>query len=112
MKAALKVCSVLMLAAAIGWVLFSGQKAAVKSRPLLSVRFDHADHTATSCVACHHNFADSTGPGSCYSCHKYTDDIALEIESMFHNFCRDCHVERKSYGEDAGPLRQCSHCHD
>ena len=79
--------------------------------PLLPVIFEHGDHTETECVECHHNFIDNTGGGTCYNCHKYSPEIAGEIEKMFHDFCFDCHVTQRLTGEDSGPMRECAGCH-
>lgn len=84
---------------------------AVLQRPQLPVAFEHADHQATPCADCHHNFVDDTGGGACYNCHKLTPELAADIEQQFHTFCRDCHLQVRLRGEDAGPLRQCSGCH-
>ena len=79
--------------------------------PLLPVTFAHADHTAHNCAACHHNFTDSTGQGFCYDCHKTDQDIADDMEPMFHGLCQDCHVELALQGKPHGPVRACQQCH-
>jgi Zn finger protein HypA/HybF involved in hydrogenase expression len=81
------------------------------SRPLIHVNFEHADHKATQCVMCHHDYLDNSGSGTCYSCHKLDLEIAHDIEDMFHTLCRDCHIETRMKGETAGPVRQCKSCH-
>jgi len=78
---------------------------------LIPVQFDHADHGTTQCIDCHHNFVDDTGGGTCYNCHKYEEDIAADMEKMFHNFCFDCHVQTRMEGEESGPMRECKGCH-
>jgi len=83
----------------------------VPSEPLLTVAFEHIDHTETQCADCHHNFIDKTGGGTCYNCHKYTPEIAADIEKTFHDFCFACHVARRKEGEESGPMRACSGCH-
>lgn len=80
-------------------------------QPLLAVVFDHADHQATACALCHHNFVDNTGGGTCYNCHKYAADITADMETMFHNFCFGCHVNTRLEGEESGPMRECGGCH-
>ena len=80
-------------------------------RPLLPVAFEHADHSDTACADCHHNFVDDTGGGTCYNCHKYAEDIAADMQSLFHDFCFGCHVQKRIAGDDAGPMRACGGCH-
>lgn len=84
----------------------------IRTHELLPVAFEHLDHSAEKCVVCHHNYEDDTGFDSCYSCHKHEPDVALEIESMFHDFCRDCHIEKALAGEASGPFRVCGECHN
>lgn len=78
---------------------------------MLAVNFAHADHTQQRCLACHHNFADDTGIGLCFDCHKSDPDIAADIEPHFHNLCRDCHQQEQLQGRDHGPVRSCIACH-
>ncbi len=78
---------------------------------LIPVLFDHADHSTSQCIECHHNFVDDTGGGTCYNCHKYTEDIAADMEKMFHDFCFGCHVQTRLEGEESGPMRECKGCH-
>jgi hypothetical protein len=85
------------------------QNAAEKA--LIPVAFDHADHSTAQCVECHHNFVDDTGGGTCYNCHKYAEDIAADMEKMFHDFCFGCHVKTRMEGEASGPMRECMGCH-
>ena len=84
----------------------------IRGAELLPVAFEHLDHTDEKCVLCHHNFQDDTGFDSCYSCHKHDPTVALEIQTMFHDFCRDCHIEKAQRGEVSGPFRACSQCHN
>ncbi|MFT4584460.1 MAG: hypothetical protein ACI915_005005 [Gammaproteobacteria bacterium] len=84
----------------------------IRTAPLLPVAFEHLDHRSEKCTLCHHNYIDDTGYDSCYSCHKNEIDIALYIESMFHDFCRDCHIEKAQLGEASGPFRICAECHN
>jgi hypothetical protein len=105
--AAAAVCTLLALAyAAHGW-----RQEAIARSPQLPVAFEHLDHNRVPCADCHHNFVDDTGGGACYNCHKLTPEIAADMQTMFHDFCRDCHVRTRLAGGDAGPLRQCSLCH-
>ncbi len=83
----------------------------VSQQSLLPVGFEHFDHAEQQCADCHHNFLDDTGGGACYNCHKMSEEINREMESMFHDFCRGCHIEKRLEEEDSGPLRECSGCH-
>jgi len=81
-------------------------------RPMLDVAFEHSKHKDEPCANCHHNYTDgSAGSGGCYDCHKYTEEISVQMEEIFHSFCRDCHINKAIQQLDAGPLRQCSLCH-
>tara|TARA_R110002096_G_scaffold312853_1_gene507138 strand:- start:9511 stop:9876 length:366 start_codon:yes stop_codon:yes gene_type:complete len=84
----------------------------IRAHDLLPVAFEHLDHGDEKCVVCHHNYEDDTGFDSCYSCHKHDASVALEIEPMFHDFCRDCHIEKAQAGEASGPFRVCGECHN
>ncbi len=108
--------ALLLLVAALalllgGWSLGEYRERALAQRPLLPVAFEHSDHAGQPCADCHHNFVDGTGGGACYYCHKMDPEINQQIETMFHDFCRGCHVETRHTGEDAGPLRNCADCH-
>src|SRR5262245_50293260 len=103
------IVSIVSLAAAL--IASVARPAMVESRPLLPMTFAHLDHREVNCVFCHHNFTDDTGSGLCIDCHKQNVDIRAEIEPMFHDMCRDCHVSKQADGEDAGPVRQCKDCH-
>ena len=83
----------------------------IVTHPVLPVDFVHADHITVGCIDCHHNFNDETGTGDCYFCHKNDPAVASRMQSMFHEFCRGCHLEKAQAGEDGGPLRVCSDCH-
>lgn len=89
----------------------NGRRDAVETRPLLPLTFAHVDHRSVNCIACHHNFVDSTGQGLCIDCHKTNAKVRLDIEPMFHTLCRNCHVAKRTAGEDAGPVRRCTDCH-
>jgi Class III cytochrome C family len=78
----------------------------------LHAYFPHEKHRTVNCIACHHNFVDKTGAGSCFDCHRSTrHDLPQASEATFHEFCRDCHrnlaIERSKHG----PVRECSGCH-
>lgn len=90
---------------------FARRQTAMLQRPLLPVAFEHIDHNEQPCADCHHNYVDDTGGGACYNCHKLTPELAPEMESMFHHFCRGCHVEKRMHAQESGALRQCSLCH-
>ena len=83
----------------------------IATAPILPVKFDHADHGSVNCLECHHNYVDDSGEGYCYLCHKTDITIAADIEEMFHDLCRDCHVTKSSEGEKSGPVRRCVDCH-
>lgn len=95
----------------LAYIIYTWRLEAIVQHPQLPVAFEHADHRKVPCADCHHNFIDETGGGACYNCHKLTPEIAADMEAMFHDFCRDCHVRTRTAGEDSGPLRQCSLCH-
>ena len=88
------------------------RETSIRTNPVLPVAFEHRDHTAEKCVYCHHNYADDTGFDSCYSCHKHEPSVAREMQHMFHEFCRSCHVERALAGDASGPFRRCQECHN
>ncbi len=86
-------------------------RAVLPSQPLWPLAFDHADHIATSCTQCHHNFVDGSGGGSCLQCHKSSPEVVMDIETRFHAFCRDCHLAARDKGEASGPVHSCATCH-
>ena len=88
------------------------RNAQIAAAPMLPVSFAHIDHKEVNCVDCHHNFVDTTGSTSCFSCHKDSPAIASSIEAMFHELCRDCHVDRQRDDLAAGPTRDCQGCHE
>jgi len=96
----------------LGYLVHDYRVGALSARPMLPVNFDHQDHAGTNCTQCHHDFIDDSGSGSCYSCHKMRPELAPQMEAMFHRLCRDCHVDTRLEGEDAGPLRSCRGCHE
>ncbi|MDA0824146.1 MAG: cytochrome c3 family protein [Proteobacteria bacterium] len=104
--------SVIVLILGLAGVVYGMRDAMIRARPLLPVAFEHLDHASEKCTLCHHNYIDDTGYDSCYSCHKNEPDIALSIEPMFHDFCRDCHIEKAQLGEASGPFRICAECHN
>lgn len=84
----------------------------ITAPPTLPVHFPHEKHTTVNCVACHHNFIDKTGIGSCLDCHRRPrPDLTQSAEATFHTFCRDCHTELARTTEKHGPTRSCSACH-
>ena len=105
------VASALVALLAITVAAAYGRRDAVETRPLLPMTFAHDDHRSVNCITCHHNFVDTTGQGLCLDCHKTNVKVRLEIEPMFHTLCRDCHVQKHTAGEDAGPVRRCADCH-
>jgi hypothetical protein len=103
------VAIVVLIGAAVA--IYAWRPAMIDSRPLLPLAFAHADHREVNCITCHHNYVDDTGGGLCIDCHKTNVDIRARIEPMFHDLCRDCHVEKQAQGDDAGPVRRCVDCH-
>ena len=101
--------AVLIIAAAL---FVSVRAEHIASAPMLPVNFAHLDHQEVNCIDCHHNFVDDTGDGLCFDCHKRDPDIAPDMETMFHDLCRDCHVERQHDDLDGGPTRACFSCHE
>jgi Class III cytochrome C family len=88
-----------------------GRADAIETRPLLPLTFAHVDHRTVNCITCHHNFVDASGQGLCIDCHKTDAKVRLSIETIFHTFCRNCHVAKRADGDDAGPVRRCADCH-
>ncbi len=79
--------------------------------PILPMTFAHQDHTATQCVACHHNYVDDTGMETCMTCHVTNAEVWPLFEEQFHALCRDCHVNEHIAGKESGPVRSCIGCH-
>ncbi len=79
--------------------------------PILPMTFAHLDHTTVGCIDCHHNYVDDTGSEACMHCHVVNQEVWPLLEEQFHDLCRDCHIERATLGEDAGPARRCAGCH-
>ena len=102
---------IVLIATLIVLSAFGYRTTMMRNSALLPVAFEHLDHTAEACTTCHHNYVDDTGYDSCYSCHKHDPTVALEIESMFHDLCRDCHIKKAQQGQPSGPLRVCVECH-
>ena len=102
---------VVTLIAVAAAAAYQGRQAMVDTRPLLPLTFAHLDHRSVNCITCHHNFTDDTGQGLCIDCHRTDPNVRLQIEPMFHTLCRDCHVEKRAAGKDAGPVRRCIDCH-
>lgn len=100
------------LLAVAGYQLHHYRAVAIAAHPMLPVNFEHRDHSEVSCTQCHHDFIDDSGSGTCYACHKFRSDLAPRMEEMFHQLCRDCHLDTRVKGEDSGPLRSCARCHD
>lgn len=106
----LLIVGVIVLSLGFGIVVWHDES--IRAHPILPVAFEHQDHQQIKCTLCHHNYIDDTGHDSCYSCHKHDQSVALEIEEMFHDFCRDCHVDEAMKGHVSGPFRVCSECHN
>ena len=103
----------LLIAALTGamlWVAYDIEHFSVPT-DMLPMTFSHADHGGENCLVCHHNFQDDTGGGACIQCHQTDPSVNLIIREQFHDLCMNCHTERNSQGEPAGPLRVCDDCH-
>lgn len=81
------------------------------AKPILPMSFKHVDHTADTCVTCHHNYVDDTGEDECMLCHVNDERVAHLLRDQFHGLCMGCHVERQLEGEKFGPVRRCVDCH-
>lgn len=103
--------SLLVALATISGLYWYRQHSVINT-PLMPIAFDHHDHAAVKCLTCHHNFVDKTGKDSCYFCHKMKPELALTIQTDFHDFCRGCHLRLRRAGFDSGPVRRCGACHD
>jgi hypothetical protein len=79
--------------------------------PDLPMTFAHMDHAKEKCVDCHHNYQDDTGHGLCLDCHRRDPEVNHLMEEQFHDLCRGCHAEKQLQGDDSGPLRSCTDCH-
>jgi hypothetical protein len=78
----------------------------------LHAYFPHEKHRTVNCIACHHNFVDKTGAGSCFDCHRSArTDLPQAAEATFHVFCRNCHRNLAMERTKHGPVRECSGCH-
>ena len=114
MSKAGKTTLLVFLAVLLAGLTYAGlalRQIAISESPQLPVTLEHIDHNKQACIDCHHNFVDDTGGGACYNCHKLTPELAPEMENMFHEFCRECHLELRLHAQESGPLRQCSLCH-
>lgn len=78
---------------------------------ILPMSFAHGDHTTVTCITCHHDFVDETGPGLCMNCHVTHEEVSDLLEEQFHGLCMGCHVDLSAQHEKAGPVRQCLACH-
>jgi predicted CXXCH cytochrome family protein len=82
-----------------------------RSQPLL-LHFPHQKHWAIDCLQCHHNFADTTGSGSCISCHRSARaDLRVGVEARFHELCLGCHRDPPAIASGHGPVTGCDSCH-
>ncbi|MEM7543556.1 MAG: cytochrome c3 family protein [Pseudomonadota bacterium] len=107
-----KLFALALAAGAVSVYLYNARDDMLRETPLLlPIAFIHDDHVHTPCGTCHHNYFDDTGTDSCYVCHKWDQSVAREIETMFHDFCRGCHLDQKLAGIRSGPTRECAGCH-
>lgn len=106
---ALTIAALLALPTPIGGSLLR-KSAATPS--VLHAFFPHEMHRTVNCIACHHNFIDKTGAGSCFDCHRSSRaDLPQTSEATFHEFCRECHSGLAEDHGKHGPVRECSGCH-
>ncbi len=78
----------------------------------LVLDFPHETRRAVACVACHHDFADRSGSGSCVGCHRSSRaEIRVGAEARFHDFCLGCHRDPPAPLSGHGPVTGCSTCH-
>jgi hypothetical protein len=102
----------LLISALAGWGLSRESQRALRESPVDHAGFDHADHAAFSCLACHHNFTDRTGSENCLSCHKRLSVSATtRIDRVFHRFCVACHEEEWWRTGKPSPFKSCNGCH-
>ncbi|MEZ5560956.1 MAG: cytochrome c3 family protein [Pseudomonadales bacterium] len=118
MKRAQRAQAILTTAAAMLAQVGGAAVGVAASGPALPLRFAHEDHQSVNCIECHHNFADRTGAGLCIDCHRQDPEISGQIETMFHDLCRGCHIERqrelateRQGRAESGPTRRCQACH-
>ena len=82
-----------------------------RGEPLV-LGFPHDKHRAVNCIACHHNFTDGSGQGSCIACHRSGGAaIQVGVEARFHDFCLGCHRDPPAYLTGHGPVTGCDSCH-
>ena len=112
MKPSAWIIAGIIVAAGSLWALREFQHKLRVAAPMLPVTFAHKAHQAVNCIACHHDYVDNSGQGLCFDCHKSDPEIQALIETQFHELCWGCHVEKQAEGEDHGPTRQCSACHE
>lgn len=99
----------LLLPANVGLALRATGLPRSRSLPML---FPHEKHSAVNCLACHHEFVDKLGPGTCIGCHRSARrDIKVAIEPRFHTFCFDCHRDTGQRFKKHGPVAGCAVCH-
>jgi len=78
----------------------------------LVLDFPHDQHRSVACVACHHDYTDRSGQGSCVSCHRSARaDLRVGIEARFHDFCLGCHRDPPATLSGHGPVTGCLTCH-
>jgi predicted CXXCH cytochrome family protein len=78
----------------------------------LVLDFPHDKHRAVNCAACHHDYLDRSGQGSCISCHRSgRSAIQVGVEARFHDFCLGCHRDPPEYLKGHGPVTGCDTCH-
>lgn len=85
-----------------------------------SLHYRHSTALEDKCEQCHHEYDEKSKKlfyakgkeGSCRYCHREeTEDNRISMELASHQSCIDCHRERASKKESAGPI-QCKGCHE
>jgi hypothetical protein len=101
-----------LLALGRGGTALALREPVVRRTESLVLNFPHDKHRAVDCIQCHHNFTDTTGSGSCISCHRSDrPDLRVGAEARFHDFCLGCHREPPANLSGHGPVTGCQACH-
>jgi predicted CXXCH cytochrome family protein len=84
----------------------------VSRQERLALDFPHDKHRSVNCIACHHDYVDRSGQGSCVSCHRGgRAPLRVGVEARFHDFCLGCHRDPPAYLAGQGPVTGCDTCH-
>jgi len=88
--------------------------------PVEFSHLEHAQNYGLSCWDCHHDYKDGENvwvpwgtTQKCSECHdpQIKKDNIPRLQKAFHLNCRNCHKELQKKGENTGPYRECSGCH-